>query len=186
MTNFELATRIPLMIRAPWLRSSVGKRTGALVEAVDLYATLADLAGLPPPTIHGQDINGTSLAPLFSDPTHAIVKDASFSQFAKVSTLSVDAKFWRNQTALMGYSVRTTEWRYTAWFNFSKTKLVPNTDEILGSELYSHIGDTGLYLDFAGENVNLVHNPEYAELVSTLHKQVLDYIRLYPVATPTI
>ena len=37
MTNFELGVRVPLMIRTPWLPNSVGGRTPALVEAVDLF-----------------------------------------------------------------------------------------------------------------------------------------------------
>jgi len=37
MTNFELGVRDPLMIRTPWLPNSVGGRTPALVEAVDLF-----------------------------------------------------------------------------------------------------------------------------------------------------
>ena len=45
MSNYELGTRVPMMIRAPWMQSTAGKRTSALVELVDLYPTLADLAG---------------------------------------------------------------------------------------------------------------------------------------------
>jgi hypothetical protein len=38
----------------------------------------------------------------------------------QVSALDVDPKFDRNQTALMGYSVREADWRYTAWFAFDQ------------------------------------------------------------------
>ena len=34
----ELGTRVPLIIRAPWLPDSVGKRTSALVELVSSVA----------------------------------------------------------------------------------------------------------------------------------------------------
>ena len=37
MTNFEAGVRIPMIIRAPWLRNSVGKVTNVIAEAVDLY-----------------------------------------------------------------------------------------------------------------------------------------------------
>jgi hypothetical protein len=47
-TEFELATRVPLLIKVPWATPSVGKRLDHFVELVDLHATLADLAGLPP------------------------------------------------------------------------------------------------------------------------------------------
>ena len=44
MTNFELGTRVPLIISAPWLTASKGQRSMALAEAVDLYPTLSELA----------------------------------------------------------------------------------------------------------------------------------------------
>ena len=45
----ELATRVPLIIRAPWKPASVGRRTGLLFELIDLVPTMAALAGAPPP-----------------------------------------------------------------------------------------------------------------------------------------
>eukprot|EP01043_Picozoa_sp_COSAG02_P060502 COSAG02_NODE_7921_length_2785_cov_1.825763_1_plen_62_part_10 len=33
-TNTELATRVPLLIRVPWLKASVGVRSQVLVELV--------------------------------------------------------------------------------------------------------------------------------------------------------
>ena len=60
-----------------------------------------DLAGLPDPKSEGEGINGTSLSPVFEDPT-TMVKTEAYSQFAKTSTFNIDAHFIRNQTALMG------------------------------------------------------------------------------------
>ena len=100
--QFELATRIPLIIKVPWKTSSIGRRTVALVEAVDFYKTLVGLAGLPPPASIGEQLNGTSLEPLFDDPTNRSFSPAAFSQFAKDDTFSVENKFHRNQTKLMG------------------------------------------------------------------------------------
>ena len=95
----------------------------------------------------------------------------------------VNPKFHRNQTELMGYTIRVREWRYTCWFRFDKVRLVPITEDagIIGRELYSHRGDTGLWLDFAGENRNLVDQPEHAELVGALHQRILNYIKLRPI-----
>ena len=50
-SNFEIATRVPLIIAAPWLRqASSPRRSAALVELVDLLPTVADLAGESPIT----------------------------------------------------------------------------------------------------------------------------------------
>ena len=41
MTNFEEGVRIPFIIRAPWIEGSVGRRTDALAEVIDLYVNIA-------------------------------------------------------------------------------------------------------------------------------------------------
>ena len=102
---------------------------------------------------------------------------------------SVDPKYFRNQTQLMGYSIRTDEWRYTAWFRFdgagARGPYGPGrffgrvlVDQSLGRELYDHRGDTGLWLDWRGENVNLVNESAHREVVAALHQQLLDYIQI--------
>jgi hypothetical protein len=50
--------------------------------------------------------------------------------------------------------------------------------ESLGCELYDHRGDGGTWLDWPGENVNLVNDTEHADLVETLHRRLVDYIQL--------
>src|SRR5262249_20352749 len=67
-----------------------------LVEMVDFYPTLAELAGLPLPN----HLEGTSFVPLLSDPQRAW-KKAAFSESA------VSGK--------LGRSVRTERYRYTQW-----------------------------------------------------------------------
>lgn len=62
-TNFELATRVPLIISAPD-QGKRGAKSDALVELVDVYPTLADLCGLKAPG----DLDGESLVPLMEDP----------------------------------------------------------------------------------------------------------------------
>jgi iduronate 2-sulfatase len=91
MSVFERSARVPLIIAAPGAKAR-GVATRGLAELVDLYPTLADLAGLKPKT----PVDGVSLAPMLQDPA-ATVKDAAFTQV-------------RN-----GYSVRTDRWRYMDW-----------------------------------------------------------------------
>ena len=151
---------------------------------VDVYPSLAALTGLPDPATIGEQLNGTNISPVFDAPTDAnltsALKTAAFSQFAKMNTTSVFNKFHRNQTKLMGYTIRVDAWRYTVWFPFDdvaiKPILAPATE--LGRELYTHAGNAGLWLNWPGENVNLVDDPAHAQLVASLHARVLDYIQL--------
>lgn len=182
MTNFELGVRIPMMIRAPWLPASRGRVTDVLAEAIDLYPTLAELTGLPEPTASGEEINGTSLAPVFEDPSNVGIKMAAFSQFAKPSRAD-PKKIWppptRNETEIMGYSVRVHAWRYTAWFGFDGARVIPRADDVVAQELYAHETDDG-DPDFEGANYNVVDDPAHGQVVKELHSKILGYIRLFP------
>jgi arylsulfatase A-like enzyme len=54
-TNYEIDTRVPLLIYAPGANAN-GKSCGSLVELVDIYPTLCELAGLPvPEVVEGED-----------------------------------------------------------------------------------------------------------------------------------
>ncbi len=69
-TNYEQATRIPLLFVAPGV-TTPGSVTQQLAETVDIFPTLADLAGLPAPT-GPQPIDGISLVPVLRDPSLTI------------------------------------------------------------------------------------------------------------------
>lgn len=58
-TNFEAAVRVPLIVSAPKM-AAVDNGTKALVECIDVYPTLCELAGLPIPAM----LEGMSFAPL--------------------------------------------------------------------------------------------------------------------------
>lgn len=67
MTNYENGVRVPLIFRAPWVQTKPGgTKTTALAEAVDLYRTLADLAGVGSSVEPGVD--GVSLLPVIRNP----------------------------------------------------------------------------------------------------------------------
>ncbi|MEP6671471.1 MAG: sulfatase-like hydrolase/transferase [Chthoniobacter sp.] len=128
MTNFELGTRVPLILSAP--HKAAGQHTAALVEYVDVYPTLAELAGLPLPP----HLEGTSFAPLLVDPAQPW-KEAVFSQYLRVG-----------KEKFMGRSVRTDRWRYTEWKNMK--------DELVGTELYDEQEDPKENANIAGEGEN--------------------------------
>lgn len=116
MTNFELGTHAPLIVCTPGQKST-GQRTRALVEFVDMYPTLTELAGLPLPA----HLEGSSFVPLLIDPAKAW-KTAAFSQYLRPG-----------KDAVMGRTIRTDRWRYTEW--------VSNEKEIMGVELYDEQAD---------------------------------------------
>lgn len=94
-TLFERGTHVPLIVAAPAVKP--GSRDG-LVEQVDLYPTLCDLAALPKP----KHLQGRSLKPMLDD-LNAKGKQVAISTM--VST----------RTKLAGHSVRTDAFRYILW-----------------------------------------------------------------------
>jgi len=99
-TNFEEATRAPLLLAVPGQKTA-GQKTDALVEFVDLYPTLAELCGLPLP----EGLEGTSFKPLLDEPQRPW-KSAAFSQYPRPVP---------GHGRAMGYSMRTDRYRFTEW-----------------------------------------------------------------------
>lgn len=125
MTNFELGTRVPLIVSAPGQKG--GQRSSALVELVDLFPTLAELCGLE--RVDG--LEGTSFVPLLADPTQAW-KTAAFSQYLRPG-----------KPPITGRSIRTERWRYTEWRS--------PKNELVGTELYDHEADAAENINRASE-----------------------------------
>jgi len=180
LTNFELGVRIPMILRAPWIETGKGMVADALTEAVDFYPTLVELAGLPDPRSQGEELNGTSLVPVLTNPSTASVKKAAFSQIAKrdrKNPTDANAIFNPHLIEIMGYSVRVQDWRYTAWFGV--TRLHVDFDDVIARELYSHVDDD-LDFDSPAETVNVVDDPANKELVEELHKMIVNYVQIWP------
>jgi iduronate 2-sulfatase len=97
-TNYDEANRIPLAIVAPGTTTR-GSSTLALVESVDLYPTLAELAGLPAPD-GPQPRDGKSLVSLLKDPA-AVVRDHAFHCYPRGKRL--------------GRAIRTDRYRLVEW-----------------------------------------------------------------------
>ncbi|MCP5519928.1 MAG: sulfatase [Verrucomicrobiales bacterium] len=97
-TNYEQANRIPLVFVAPGI-ARPGSSTRQLAETVDIFPTLAELAGLPPPT-GPQPIDGTSLVPVLRDPT-ARVRDHAYHAYPRGNR--------------MGRAIRTGRYRMVEW-----------------------------------------------------------------------
>jgi uncharacterized sulfatase len=150
-TLFEEAARVPLMISTPALRygGSVCRRT---VEHLDVYPTLVEICGLQgaPSNLHGR-----SLAPLLNDPS------AAWDAPAVTQVLRVE----RGIRDVMGYSLRTEQYRYTFWTEGSE-----------GEELYDHNADPG-------ERTNLAEDPGAAATKTKLRAQLESICRSRGMAT---
>lgn len=96
-TNYEQATRIPILVRAPGV-STPGSVTAQLAESVDLFPTLVDLAGLPPPKVP-QALDGISLVPVLKDPGVRL-RDHAYHVYPK---------------RLLGRAIRTQRYRLVEW-----------------------------------------------------------------------
>jgi arylsulfatase A-like enzyme len=144
-STVENDTNVPLLLAAPGMKHP-GVHTAALVEYVDIYPTLAELAGLPLPG----HLEGTSLKPLLDDPKRPW-KAAAFSQYPRAAGKS-------GVGALMGYSMRTERYRFTVWVGRDDHTKV---DAI---ELYDHQADPQ-------ENTNIAKLPAHAGLVKKLMDQ---------------
>lgn len=113
-SNFEIDTRIPVIVRMPD-GASAGRRARGFIETVDIYPTLAELAGLPEPAHQG-----LSFAPLLRDPGRPW-KRAAFSQYPRGG-------------GIMGRSIRTERHHYVEWQRGPER-------EVVARELYDHAVD---------------------------------------------
>ena len=201
-TTNELGTRAPMYVRMPladprraaaaydpYLR---GFRAWDVVESVDLYPTLAELAGLDAAPTR-MALAGESLVPLLLAPEGrraaappARNKTWALSQWARRPSCpwahscvdgSGDPFDDPNDLALMGYALRTERWRYTAWFEFDWVATRPVYANVSARELYDHADDVGdAASGEAGDWDNLADAPEYAETVAALHAQLVAII----------
>ena len=114
-SNVENDTNAPLILSVPGMKNA-GTHSDALVEFVDIYPTLSNLAGVPVPS----QLEGTSFVPVLENPGRPW-KSAAFSQYPR--------------DPLMGYSMRTARYRFTVWVNRA------DHAKIDAIELYDHQTD---------------------------------------------
>ena len=123
--------------------AKAGGKIDALVEFVDIYPTLAELAGLPLPA----HLEGISFKPLLANPDRPW-KTAAFSQYPRKS----------GKKDLMGYTMRTDRYRYTKWVDRK------NHSKVDAVELYDRQTDPQ-------ENTNIANQPANKEIVAKLDEQ---------------
>ncbi|MDX1284926.1 MAG: sulfatase-like hydrolase/transferase, partial [Draconibacterium sp.] len=128
-TNFEQNTRIPIIFVAPGI-ANPGISSGQLTETVDIYPTLAELAGLEKPNVP-QPFDGISLVPVLKNKDER-VRDHAYHAYPKQGYL--------------GEAIRTQQFRMVRW-----THTQDKSKEVL-YELYDYYNDPLETQNFAGTN----------------------------------
>ena len=124
-TNYEQATRIPLIISSPGC--AAGQKSQALIETVDVYPTLCELAGLPV----RDGLDGLSAAATLKSP----------DVHTRESVIHVYPRGER-----LGRSIRTDRYRMVEW-------KVPGADASVAEyELYDYEKDPLEMVNIAGSN----------------------------------
>lgn len=186
-TNYEIATRVPMIIWTPDMpKKNRGVKTNALVELVDVYPTLCDLAGIEIP----DTVEGYSFRSLLKKP-HQSWKKAAFSQFPTPALrewgayplrpamretffgplieevedriITQQKEKWNRElfeNSLMGYAMRTQEYRFIVWKDRNHPDKAP-----LFVELYDHKKDPLETRNIADE-----HPETVAKLLTQLNK----------------
>ena len=187
-TNYEIAARVPFIIHAPGMKSA-GKKTMALVELMDIYPTLAELAGLEKP----KQLQGKSLVPLTQNselewnepvltqypnpalrewaalPLSQEMRQTFFGPLINAKEQEIKAQFGSRfdrdhfENTLMAYSLRTDRYRLIAWLDRND-----HSKEPLMLELYD-------YKESKMEKVNIAAS--HPELVAKLLKKTRDLIK---------
>jgi iduronate 2-sulfatase len=133
-SNYEQATRIPVIISAPG--KSRGVTTKAMIESVDIYPTLCELAGLPIP----ERLDGKSFAKVLADP----------SLDHRDHTIQVYPRSKEGVGQVLGRAIRTDRYRLVEWKAWDS----PNSPVDL--ELYDYRSDPLETKNIAGEQSALV------------------------------
>ena len=148
MTNYEIDTRVPMIISAPGMKSgelaTAGQKTDEVVELLDIFPTLCDLAEIETPDF----VDGKSLLPTLKEPDVGVHEGAVSQYYRKVKN-----------DEYMGYAIRTKQYRLVEWRMFDSGK-------VTARELYDH--------DTDGEEKNNIIDSAPAELVDSITETLLE------------
>ncbi|KAK7865418.1 hypothetical protein R5R35_012785 [Gryllus longicercus] len=188
-SNFEIALRVPLLLYVPgqtdFKTSHLYKYTHVLTELVDIFPTLVELTNLsqslPLCPENSKKIKlcteGISLLPVIQNmqkkTNNATLnmdwKKAAFSQYPRPGIFPTmhpnSDKPHLRDIKVMGYSLRTWQYRYTEWVLFDNHNFIPRWANMIGAELYNHKLDPH-------ENINMVNNKEMINIVQLLRAQL--------------
>jgi iduronate 2-sulfatase len=133
-SNYEQAARIPLIVVAPGITKPGTRASRGLVETVDLYPTLAELAGLPAPEVP-QGIDGRSFVPTLRN-VRKSVREHIFHAFPRGERI--------------GRAVRNERYRLVEW------KVPGAAADKAEFELYDYKSDPGETRNLADSQPKIV------------------------------
>lgn len=161
-TNYEQATKAPLIIAAPGIKPGQSK---SMTEFVDVFPTLCELAVGKVPTY----LDGKSLVPVMKN-NKVSIKEYAMSQYPRKMDKADINKTVDGKGKLMGYSMRTEQYRYTVWLKNFTSDQVYSADKVYTKELYDYVKDPL-------EKVNVSEDKKYAEIAADLDKKMLSYFK---------
>lgn len=147
-SNFEQATRAPLMITLPNQKTKIVYQS--ITEFVDVYPTLAELANIQPTQL----LDGKSLVPALNGDRKTL-KDFAISQYPRKV----------KEDNYMGYALRTKQYRFVEWIKDFRTTQKFNPLDVYAVELYDYEKDPL-------ETKNLINDADYKKVKEELSKKM--------------
>lgn len=136
-SNHEQANRIPLIVAGPGV--ATGAASGSVIETVDLYPTLCELAGLPPPAVP-QGLDGASHAAALRQPG-VVVEDHAYHAFPRSGPARPN---------FLGRAIRTHRYRLVEW------KTIGAAHDTAEFELYDYWEDPNETTNLAAVRTDVV------------------------------
>ena len=161
-TNLENATRAPLIVAAPGMKPG---KTTSLSEHLDIFPTIVDLAGLKIPS----QLQGKSLKPIMLNNSSS-VKDFSVSQYPRKLSKEEAKKAGYESNKIMGYSLRTSKYRFTIWMNDFTTNQPFDASKVYASEMYDYTADPL-------EKVNIYNSDNYKAAAKEMYTKMIDFFK---------
>lgn len=133
-SNYDVSLRVPLIIYSPEYKPINDRnKISEIVELLDIFPTIVDLAHVPNiPVCESRLKNeltcaeGKSLVPLMANENVSNGNGIAFSQYPRPSqypTMTPNSdKPKLKDIKIMGYSLRTKQYRYTIWVSFDNVK----------------------------------------------------------------
>ena len=162
----DCLTRVPLVVKLPGGNPKAGLRSDALVQLIDVYPTVVELAGLPDTHTHF----GTSLTPVLTGATQEH-RDAVFCEGGTLEEeehtheqrRKRQSIYWPRLSAQnadhrahgKAAMVRTRRWKYV--------RRLYETDELYDLQ------------DDPRELTNVIHDPRHADVIAELSDRMLDW-----------